>query len=164
MSWSIANLNQSVYGLKSAVLDPSAKGYSFINTDKGIFLFSVDNVTPYLDGHKVTLRIGNPMYATFTGFKLRVLYGRRPPLMPTADIAKSSAENQAANQKWWQDRQDWAKAVRTTDVSFTDTLEPGSWNMVDFTLADTKPEDVAYLEVAIFTDTISLRKPLSDLK
>jgi len=43
-------------------------------------------------------------------------------------------------------------------------LAPGAWTKIDFALKETKPEDVAYLEVGIETDQISLRKPLQDLK
>lgn len=160
----IANLKQSVYGQKSAILDPSDKGYSYINTDKGVFLFTIDGADTFLDGHKIILRIGNPMNMTFSGFKLRVVYGRRPPEMPSTDISKTYDENRATSQKWWEDRRAWAKTVRTKDITFTDTLESGAWNKVNFILPDTKPEDVAYIDVSIFTDQVSLRKPSSDLK
>jgi len=158
----VSSLRQSFYGEKTATLDPASKGYSSVSTDKGVFLFTVDGAEPFLDGHKIILRIGNPMNMTFLGFKLKVRYGRRPPAFPSFEAGDTNTA--AIFQKWVQDWQAWEKTVRKTEFSFTDSLQPGAWNKIDFTLKETKPEDVAHLEVSIETDQISLRKPLSDLK
>ncbi len=69
-----------------------SKSYSYISTDKGVFLFAVDGVEPFLDGHKILLRIGNPMNMTFSGFKLKVRYGKRPPVSPSFE-STSAATN-----------------------------------------------------------------------
>ncbi|MCX7866150.1 MAG: DUF3251 domain-containing protein [Limisphaera sp.] len=147
---------------KVATLDPASKGYSPVSTDKGVLLFAVDGAEPFLDGHKFILRIGNPMNMTFSGFKLKVRYGKRPPAFPSFEVGDTNAV--AVLQKWARDMQGWEKTVRETEFSFTDSLEPGAWNKIDFILKETKPEDVAHLEVSIETDRISLRRPLSDLK
>lgn len=158
----VFSLRQSFCGAKIATLDPASKGYSSVSTDKGVFLFSVDGAEPFLDGHKIILKIGNPMNMTFLGFKLKVRYGKRPPAFPSFEAGDTNAV--AILQKWEQDWQAWEKTVRKTEFSFTDSLQPGAWNKIDFILRETKPEDVAHLEVSIETDQISLRKPLSDLK
>jgi hypothetical protein len=152
----VTNLRQAFYGEKSAVLDPASKGYGTVTTDKGIFLFAVDGAEPFLDGHKIILRVGNPMNMTFSGFKLKVRYGKRSPEIPSFEPGDTNSA--AVFQKWWDDKQVWEKKIRKTDISFTETLQPGAWTRIDFTLKETKPEDVAYLEVGIDTDQISLRK------
>ncbi|MEW6408644.1 MAG: hypothetical protein AB1488_00830 [Nitrospirota bacterium] len=63
---------------KSVVLDPSSlKHYERIDTSSGFFLISLEDVTPYLDGYKLILSIGNPSSATYAGFTLRVKWGKR---------------------------------------------------------------------------------------
>lgn len=158
----VASLRQSIHNEETAVLDPTSKGYSSVSTDKGVFLFSVADAIPFLDGHKIVLEIGNPMNMTFQGFKLRIRHGRRPPPIPSVNIGETNAARTI--EQWIEDRRVWEKTLRKVEFSFTDSLPPGAWSMVDFTLKETKPEDVAYLEVSIETDTISLRKPLRDTK
>lgn len=158
----ITSLRQSFLGEKTAVLEPGSKGYSYLSTDKGVFLFIVDGAEPFLDGHKILVRVGNPMNMTFSGFKLKVRYGKRPPTFPSLDINDSS--NKAAFEKWATDNSSWEKTVRKTEIAFTESLAAGAWTKIDFALKETKPEDVAFLEVGIVTDQISLRKPLENLK
>lgn len=158
----LSSLKRFFYGEKTAKLDPASKGYSSVSTDQGMFLFSVAGAEPFLDGHKIILEIGNPMNMTFSGFKLKVRHGRRPPAFPPFEVGDTNAVE--IFQKWAQDTKSWEKTLRKTEFSFTDSLQPGTWNKVDFTLKETKPEDVAYLEISIEIDKISLRKPVSDLK
>lgn len=84
-------LDSPFYGEKTATLDPDSKGYSYVSTDKGVFLFTVDGAEPFLDGHKIILRIGNPMNMTFSGFKLKVRYGKRPPAFPSFEAGDTNA-------------------------------------------------------------------------
>ena len=154
----VSTLRQSFYGEKTAVLDPTTKGYASVSTDKGVFLFSVADASPFLDGHKIVVEIGNPMNVTFSGFKLKIRYGRRPPAFPSFELSDTNAT--VALKKWVEDKQAWDAGIRKTEVSFTEDLVPGTWTKVDFTLKETKPEDVAYIEVGIETDRLSLRRPL----
>ena len=53
-----------------AQFDPQeAAGYSRIDTNVGTVLAVLDEVQPYLDGFVLKFQIGNPMFATFSGFK-----------------------------------------------------------------------------------------------
>ena len=60
-------------------LDPAAKGYGVIATNKGRFFIAVEKVETYLDGQRVFLRIGNPSSAAFGGCKLDVTWNSRGP-------------------------------------------------------------------------------------
>lgn len=163
-----SNFNLQLNGLRQSVmveksscsLDPSEKGYGSVTTDKGTFLFAIDGAQPFLDGHKILLRIGNPMNMTFNGFKLKVKYGKRMPVFPA--VNENDQEKKEAVTKWTIDYNNWLKSLRNIEISFPDTLSPGAWTKIDFTLKETKSEDVAYLEVSIITDQVLLRKPLED--
>jgi hypothetical protein len=67
---------------KKAVLSATSKGYAFLDCNAGRLLVSCDGATPYLDGYKVSLAIGNPLNVTFSGFRLAVRSGTVPPLQP----------------------------------------------------------------------------------
>lgn len=115
-------------------------GYGRIDTNVGYFLIAVDDVKPYLDGQKITLRIGNPSQATYQGFVLKLAWGPR-----------------------WDGRVNydkWAESLKNRDLRFTDTLLPGAWNRVVVTLAPAQTMDLAYLSITMEVDRISLREPL----
>ena len=62
---------------KGRNLDLSGKaGFMKIESDLAMFFVSVKKVEPYLDGVQVTLNIGNPMYATFTGLETKIEYAK----------------------------------------------------------------------------------------
>lgn len=58
----------------STRLDSSTKAYSFLSTNLGPLMVSVQDVQPYADGQRFTLKIGNPSAADYVGFKARFSY------------------------------------------------------------------------------------------
>jgi len=125
---------------KSASFDLSShEGCLRINSSSGYFLVSLQNVEPYLDGVKVHINIGNPVFATYNGFKLKVIWGEKLDL--TDD----------------QDR--WRSSLKEKEISFTETLRPGCWNKVNFVLSPIEPKNFGYMELSIQTDNISLINP-----
>ncbi|SRR6266498_1397624 len=154
-------LIQQPFKEKTVELDPNAKGYAVLDTGRGPLLFACDGAEPYLDGHRINLRIGNPLNMRFSGFKLKFTFGRKPPEVPTEQ--NTSKENLAkAREKWaeWivNEREAWFASLQHTEESFFDELPPGTWTSVKATLPQTKPEDVAYIQVAIEVDRVSLTK------
>jgi hypothetical protein len=148
---------EDAFKQKTAILDPSSKGYSILDTGRGSLLVACDGAAPYLDGHRVKLRFGNPLFMQFSGFKLKFQFGRKPPPFPTKENTKDGNILKAIEQ-WQKDNETWRTTLKKAEESFTDDLKPGSWTTVEATLGQTKPEDIAYLEVAIDTDRISLTK------
>jgi hypothetical protein len=138
LEWKVESADDS-----EAVLDPTDQGYAFVRTRAGSLLVAVDNMTPYGDGQKLTLRIGNPMAITFNGFTVQVKYGRRFP--KTTDSAKWQEEYKA--------RQD---SMREKEMKLTDTLRPGTWNKVTMILAPASPAEVGYLSIRIAVDNVGL--------
>jgi hypothetical protein len=124
-------------------LDPAKKDYSRLDASSGFFLVSCRNVQPYLDGFKVTIRIGNPLNCSFDGFEVGTEWGPR---------YQGALKDGAAYATW-------RSAVRLQVFSFPDSLTKGHWNDVDLILAGTKPGDLGYIKVYINTPTASLAIP-----
>ena len=136
---------------KSAVLDPSSKEYSFLESDAGRLLVSCESAEPFLDGHKLVLRIGNPLSMSFKGFKLKFRYGSRAPKFPKSPDAEQLT-------KWQQANAAWQLTLHEKELSFTDTLSPAAWNRIEAVITPSKPDELAHLEIKIETDTVSLYK------
>ena len=119
-------------------LEPTSKGYSRIDTDNGFFLVSLKDITPYLNGYKVTLNIGNPLFATFHGMTFKVSWGH-----PKDSI---------------QSYEGWRASLQTKEIPSVDEIKPGSWNAVELLLVPAAPEQLGYISLAIATDNVSLLK------
>jgi hypothetical protein len=151
----IKNLSESVFGEKSIILDPSEKGFSVLETNTGFFLVSFGNATPYLDGHKIQLNIGNPFQMDFNGIVSKVTYGRREPDFPDSEKLSNEEYTKATN-KWNKDYEVWKQSLREKEISLLNTLLPGMWNKIEITLPSTKPEEIGYLKLSIRANQVSL--------
>lgn len=141
-------LNSRVLSLEIAresetevTIDPAqATGYQKLVSGVGFLLISFKDASPYLDGYRVALQIGNPLSATFHGFKLKVKWG------PRYDWKRFSGESY----------QKWVKTLQEKESHFTEALNPGTWNPVTLVLPNTKPDQLGYLSLSIETDRIEL--------
>ena len=120
----------------TAVLDPSSKGYQRIDANCGFFLISLKEIKPYLDGCKVSLQIGNPSAVVYSGFVLKVKWGKR------FDEGQNYDE--------------WEKSLRQKEEKFTQDLKPGLWNKVEINVSPAKPEELGHLEISMKTDVVKL--------
>lgn len=125
---------------QSVVLDLASRNYQRLDTDTGMFLISVTNVASYLDGYKISLKIGNPSSAQYNGFKLKAKWNH------TYNWDKYTAESYSK----------WDKATREKETSFIDSLNAGTWNKVDLILPATAADELGYFIVSMETDTIVL--------
>lgn len=121
----------------SILLNLSRRTYQRLDMDNGFLLVSVYEAVPYLTGYKLTLKIGNPSYASYSGFTAKVKWGK---------LYKSGSESYA----------DWDKALQEREVPFTDSLERGTWNTVDLIITPASAEQLEYLELSITTSTVEL--------
>jgi hypothetical protein len=62
---------------QAAVFSPTSEGFQRIDTTLGSFAVSIKDVVPYGDGTKLTVKVGNPMAASFDGVKLQIEYQRK---------------------------------------------------------------------------------------
>jgi len=133
------------------IVDITGNGFAAAKSNNGTFLISCKGAEPYLDGHKLALKIGNPYFMTYSGFTVKARFGRRPPDVPGSASADQKTE--------WRIRyEQWEKALKEIDVSSIDELAPGAWTNVELILSPSKPEEVGYLSLRIETDQVALHK------
>jgi hypothetical protein len=142
------DLQKSVTGLQfelntvknryqSVILDTSAKEFQRLDTSYGFFLVSLKNVASYADGYKLTLDIGNPSAAQYSGFTINAKWGQ------AFDPAK--------------DYSSWEQSLHEKKFTYTDTLHPSSWNTVYLFLTPAQKEDLGYIEVSLEANVVSLQ-------
>jgi|ERR1035438_8670424 hypothetical protein len=123
---------------QTAELDPSEPKFQRIDTDVGSFAASVDDVSPFGDGVKVKISLGNLSSASASGVSLHLTYGPR----------QTSGD----------DPTEWLKKLQIKDADITTALLPGSWNPVPVVLPGIDPKQFGYLAISMNVKTISLRK------
>jgi hypothetical protein len=133
--WKITQDNHTV------ALDLSSTNFQRLETDSGTFLVSVENATPYLDGFRLDLSIGNPSSVTYSGFKIHVKWNSRYDYDHFSEPGYSN----------------WQKAQREKDDSFVDRLPPGSWHKISIVLPATAADQLGFLILSMETNTVSLR-------
>lgn len=124
---------------KFAVLDLSSRAYERIDTDSGTFFISVKDASPYVDGYRIKVCIGNPYDGAYNGFKLKV----------TWNVALTKIKDLGWDK--------WKENERTKEASYTDVLQPGTWTTIDLLLPATAPDQLGYVTLVMETDTIALR-------
>ena len=118
-------------GVRYATLDCNSGQYSEVQTSSGslIFFVSCAKIEPYLEGHKVTLNIGNLYAADFRNASLRLSHGTD-----------------------FNDR-------REAQVKFSDRLPAGQWTPVVITVNPSKSEQFRHVAVEIDVETAVLGVP-----
>lgn len=120
-----------------AILDPAQKGWSVSQTE-GIFYIQLTDVTPYLDGLKVKLTIGNPMVCTYEGLSLYVMYG------PRMDNYYRYLEKNLSSMKL------------APQIKIPNILKPGQSTNVEIIVPSIKPTEFGRLEVGVSPEKILL--------
>lgn len=122
------------------VLDPTTRAYSVVKTNLGQLLVSVVDFSPYLNGYKLKLAVGNPSFATYNGAKIAVRWGSAPQ-WGAKDFDGSK----------------WNQNLQTKNIEVTNSLLPGSWNRVEIVLAPATADQTAYVALSMSLDQIALR-------
>jgi len=129
----------------SATFDPTGdRSYQRIDSNVGTFLVVLENAEPYLDGQKVSLLIGNPNNVTYSGVKLDVGWHTRIP-------ASTLIEPEAS--KAWDK---FFKSGQQKEINLTDSLRPGAWNKVNFTIAPAKAEEFGSLQIGLTVNQVQM--------
>ena len=105
----------------SAVLSTDSHGFARADTDAGSFLVAVEDVTPYLDGFKVKLSVGNINTSVYTNVKLKLSW------YPSTKYSPYKQKDESLNQ----------------------CLKSGIWNPIEVILPNTKPEELGRISVVI---------------
>lgn len=136
----LAELKQQIEGLRSRINDLAGKipySAAFLNCNSKkyvefrfdgshlVFFASCENVEPYLEGHKLLLKIGNPYSFNFSNVQGRLQYG------------KTLVE--AVNQQ--------------VEISPTETFRSGTWQSLTVIINPSKPEDLRVLWLELQAET-----------
>ena len=92
-----------------------------------VFFASCSKIEPYLEGHRVTITVGNPHSFNFSGVKGNLYYGT-----------------------------DFADAMsRQVEVSFTDVIRSGAWTTLQIIVNPSKAEQMRYIGLELSSQTAS---------
>lgn len=155
----VLDLYQRPYTEKRVALNLTTHAFCYVECDAGRLGLMCVGAEPYLDGHKITLSIGNPFTAQFTGFKVKARFGPRPPAFPVMN-AGNGTDGSAELSSYQAKHNAWEKALKTQEASFTQPLTPGAWTKAELILSPSKAEEVGYVDVEIETDSLSLNKAI----
>jgi hypothetical protein len=110
-------------GVRSATLIVSEKDFGFLPSDVGSLALSVQNVEPYADGSRVSLRVGNTSSATITELGLKLQWGPTGPDGKPDFTASHDGEREFVN------------------------ILPSSWNMRTINLPGTPPNKLGWIDL-----------------
>lgn len=110
-----------------------------IITSSGCFRISPISVTPYLDGYKVVLNIGNPYSCTFHDPKICATWS-----------TKYKREKGSFS--------DWYKTIKQKEYSFVAEIKEGYWTKIEIPLIPCSMEELESVRVAINFNGISFYK------
>ncbi|MEX3856408.1 hypothetical protein AB3X94_20480 [Paraburkholderia sp. BR10923] len=125
----------------SAMLDPASKSYGVAKTNLGNLLVSVDNITPYGDGYKLRLMVGNPNMVTYDGAKLKVQWAEKPRW---GDASFDSTK--------------WNASIQSKEIDVVNELLPGALNPVEVVISPATAAQTDYLTLTATLDKLSLRR------
>ena len=111
-----------------------------LDTDTGFFLISVQEVTSYLNGYKLSLSIGNPMAAKYSGAKVKLTWNT---------FYDAHKYTEASFQEWQKNEQE-------KEVVLPTTLLPGTWNNIDVILAPATIDQLGDVTFTMSTNTVLL--------
>jgi len=126
---------------KFTMVDLRDKGFTWIDTSSGKLLIAFDDTVQFVDGYRIKFRLGNPSSATLSGIKVVFKYGVAAPSPIGGDL------------------DNWSKGLKTKELTFTESLQPGAWTKLEAVIAPAKTEELGYVSLRIQADTAALRSP-----
>lgn len=123
---------------RTVYLKPVAGGYQRIDTNTGTFLIGIKNIEQMKKGYRLALNIGNPNFANYSNFKIRIQWGKK----------WSANSNVDYNQ--------WRASLRSAEFTYRGTLERGTWNSVDVDLVPADKSNIAHIECQMEVNSIDL--------
>lgn len=111
-----------------AYLTPGSDGFTRVRFGLGVMTVSIENVTPYANATKVTLRFGNVLSAIITGLNAKVEYG---------PIDEYGVAQEAE--------------TRTKVVRFSESLRRGAWTELDVVLDGIRSDQLGFIRLSDVT-------------
>ncbi len=132
-----------------ADISTDGQGYGIAKTQFGPFTVSTKAVTPYLDGFKVKLDIGNLTSADFDGAKITISWGLR--------YGYEQPERRPARKDLVEYWNGIDKSQKKKEFSVTNKFSSGTFTELEVALTPAIPAEVKAISVGIKLDNISLR-------
>jgi hypothetical protein len=123
---------------KIVILNPYSKSYQSIETNTGMFLISVGKVEPLEAGVRLHLNIGNPNYADYQNFQLKLIWGSKW----TGGFTTTYEQ--------------WRQSLNGAEYTFQGKLEKGKWNTVTVDLSPTDGGRLEYIECEMEVSSVEL--------
>lgn len=121
---------------ESVWFDPQDdKAYLPVKSPAGPVLVILERVEPYLDGFTVSMRIGNPTSANFSGMEATVKWGRK------FDAQKGEDFNKISEKK----------------ITLKDFMPAGAWTTVKFNVGPATADGVRRIGFAPVFNSLQLR-------
>ena len=134
------NIESQLLGIsqKTIELNTSINTYQKIDTPTGQFFIAVQDIQPIEGGQRLFLQIGNPNYANFRNFTLRLVWGER--WSPRSKLTYDQ----------------WRDSLTGAQYKFKGDLRKGMWNPVELDLVPARAEDLDYIECELGVESIEL--------
>jgi hypothetical protein len=106
-----------------AYLQTTAREFQIVKGELGYLTVNIEDISPYANGSRVVLKLGNPSSATLRELSATLEWGRID--------AQGSPSGR----------------VYSKQQSFPDPLAGGTWRQYVVTLADVPPQELGYIRV-----------------
>lgn len=123
---------------QTVILNPYSKSYQSIETNTGTFLISVEKVEQLEEGVRLHMNIGNPNYADYENFKLKLIWGSK-----WADGLTTTYDQ-------------WRQSLNGAEYTFQGKLKKGKWNTVTVDLSPMGSKPLDYLECEMNVSSVEL--------
>jgi hypothetical protein len=115
-------------------------GFEKLNTRYGSLFVSPVSATPYLDGYKIILQIGNPHFCTFCNPKFSVVWRMSYKKLKEQGLKFS----------------DWDKSKKEKEFCLQSKIEAGKWNFIELILTPCSVDELGCVELKFDCNTVSL--------
>jgi len=123
---------------KMVILNPFSSAFQTIQTNTGNFLIAVERVQPIENGVRLHLQIGNPNYADFSDFKLKLVWGQKwggTSVMPY---------------------EQWRQSLNGIEYTFQGKIAKGKWNAMAVDLTPVGQGYLGHLECEMNVTSVEL--------
>ena len=133
---SLNTLREATLKRQEATVVTDGSTYGLVTNNFGAFAVVCNRITPFLDGYKLYLSIGNLTSVWFNGAKLHVSWG-----LPWSSDLSTEQYQQSQHEE---------------DVEITQTLRPGAYTQVVVTATPAIPAAIHEVTVGITLNKISM--------
>ena len=152
----VKELESAMEGESPVGISLAQEGFSSVKTSVGTLFISCHDVTPYLNGHKLKLWIGNPFVANLSSLKLKYEYGLKEPDLPSIMAGKKESDG-------WKSYDDalskYEQSLHKGEIDVSQPLQAGKWTEIELTLVPSTVEELGHVNVLLLPGAVQLNDP-----